>query len=135
MWLKTMPSPTTLKLILGMKLSRLIFETQVNAANQLCHCLQVMISLAREPLNQLTTIILPTAMICAIAFCTNFIPVNQLIWTYFSKCMMYLLISQGEYYAAAVAANLTSLLSLITLFASVNNSLPKTAGLKLVDIW
>ena len=42
---------------------------------------------------------------------------------------------QKEYFEAAVAVNLTSLLCIISLFVSVNESLPKTAGFKLIDIW
>ena len=45
------------------------------------------------------------------------------------------LLGQTTYFEAAVTVNLTSLLCITALFVSVNDSLPKTADLKLVDIW
>lgn len=86
-------------------------STKLDSGEELIY----IIRLGREPSNQITTIYLPTAMICAIAFCTNFY--------------------QNEYFEAAVVVNLTSLLCILSLFVSVNSSLPKTAGLKLVDLW
>lgn len=39
------------------------------------------------------------------------------------------------YFESAVTVNLTSLLVLTALFISVNDRLPHTANLKLIDIW
>jgi hypothetical protein len=46
-----------------------------------------------------------------------------------------MLFFQPAYFEAIVTVNLTSLLVLTTLFISVSNSLPRTAYIKLIDIW
>ena len=42
---------------------------------------------------------------------------------------------QPTYFEAAIGVNATSLVTLTTLFTSVADSLPRTAYLKLIDIW
>merc|ERR1719225_2243433 len=66
-------------------------------------------------MSAILTIYLPTVLILTIVYATNFF--------------------KDFFFEAVVTVNLTSLLVLTTLFISVSDSLPKTAYVKLVDIW
>ena len=69
----------------------------------------------RRLLNEFLTTYLPTILICMVAFSTNYF--------------------KAFFFEAIVTVNLTSLLVLTTLFISVSNNLPKTAYVKMIDIW
>ena len=73
------------------------------------------ISFSRKILEPLLTTYLPTALICIVSFSTN----------YFNSA----------YFEAAVTVNLTSLLLLTTVYISISESLPKTAYIKMIDVW
>ena len=77
--------------------------------------IQVEITLGRRLLNELLTTYLPTILICIVSFCTNYF--------------------RPFFFEAIVTVNLTSLLVLTTLFISVSNNLPKTAYVKMIDVW
>ena len=77
--------------------------------------IKVEITLGRRILNELLTTYLPTILICIVAFCTNYF--------------------KPFFFEAIVTVNLTSLLVLTTLFISVSSNLPKTAYVKMIDIW
>ena len=69
----------------------------------------------RRILGTILTTYLPTIIICIVSFSTNYF--------------------KAFFFEASVTVNLTSLLVLTTLFISVSNSLPKTAYIKMMDIW
>ena len=71
--------------------------------------------LKRRILNELLTTYLPTILILAIVYATNFF--------------------KPFFFEAVVTVNLTALLVLTTLFISVSGKLPPTAYVKMVDIW
>ena len=71
--------------------------------------------LKRRILNELLTTYLPTILILAIVYATNFF--------------------KPFFFEAVVTVNLTALLVLTTLFISVAGKLPPTAYVKMVDIW
>ena len=71
--------------------------------------------LKRRIMNALMTIYLPTILVLTIVYASNFF--------------------KPFFFEAVVSVNLTSLLVLTTLFISVSGSLPKTAYIKLVDVW
>ena len=71
--------------------------------------------LKRRIMNSMLTIYLPTVLVLSIVYATNFF--------------------KPFFFEAVVTVNLTSLLVLTTLFISVSGSLPKTAYIKLVDVW
>merc|ERR1712050_267971 len=73
------------------------------------------IVLKRRINNAILTIYLPTFLILAIVYTTNFF--------------------KDFFFEAVVTVNLTSLLVLTTLFISVSQSLPPTAYVKMIDIW
>ena len=73
------------------------------------------IVLKRRINNAILTIYLPTFLILAIVYTTNFF--------------------KDFFFEAVVTVNLTSLLVLTNLFISVSQSLPPTAYVKMVDIW
>lgn len=75
----------------------------------------VEIALGRRILSEIMTTYLPTTLICIVAFSTNYF--------------------KAFFFEAVVTVNLTSLLVLTTLFISVSNSLPKTAYIKMIDLW
>ena len=76
---------------------------------------QATLWLGRRLLNQFITQFVPSLLICIVSFCTNFFPV--------------------EAFEAVVGVNLTTLLCATALFISVSERLPKTAYLKLIDVW
>ena len=41
----------------------------------------------------------------------------------------------AEYFDAVVTVNLTAMLVTATLFITINNGLPKTSSIKLIDVW
>ena len=41
----------------------------------------------------------------------------------------------AEYFEAVVTVNLTAMLVTATLFITINNGLPKTSSIKLIDVW
>ena len=69
----------------------------------------------RRITNELLTTYLPTVLILAIVYATNFF--------------------KPFFFEAVVTVNLTALLVLTTLFISVSGSLPPTAYVKMIDIW
>ena len=69
----------------------------------------------RRILGTFLTTYLPTFIICIVSFSTNYF--------------------KPFFFEAMVTVNLTALLVLTTLFLSVSNSLPKTAYIKMMDIW
>ena len=71
--------------------------------------------LKRRIVNELLTSYLPTFLILIIVYATNYF--------------------KDFFFEAVVTVNLTSLLVLTTLFISVSGSLPKTAYVKMIDIW
>ena len=71
--------------------------------------------LKRRILNELLTTYLPSLLILTIVYATNFF--------------------KDFFFEAVVMVNLTSLLVLTTLFISVSDGLPKTAYVKMIDIW
>jgi len=73
------------------------------------------VTLGRRLLNNILTNHLPTFGICLLSFSTNFF--------------------RAEYFEAVVTVNLTSLLAITTLFISVSGGLPKTAYIKMIDVW
>lgn len=77
--------------------------------------LEVKIVFGRRILGVILTTFLPTFLLCIVSFATNHF--------------------QPRYFEANVTVNLTSLLTLTTLFINVSNSLPKTAYLKMIEIW
>ena len=66
-------------------------------------------------MNELLTTYLPTVLILAIVYATNFF--------------------KPFFFEAVVTVNLTSQLVLTTLFISVSGSLPPTAYVKMIDVW
>ena len=77
--------------------------------------LKVKLVFKRRIVNQILTTFLPTVLILAIVYATNFF--------------------KPFFFEAVVTVNLTALLVLTTLFVSVSNALPPTAYLKMIDIW
>ena len=77
--------------------------------------LRMTVVLKRRIMNELLTSYLPTVLILIIVYATN----------YFKEF----------FFEAVVSVNLTSLLVLTTLFISVSGSLPKTAYVKMIDVW
>ena len=71
--------------------------------------------LKRRIINELLTTYLPSILILAIVYATNFF--------------------KPFFFEAVVTVNLTALLVLTTLFISVSGKLPPTAYVKMVDIW
>ena len=71
--------------------------------------------LKRRIMNELLTTYLPSILILAIVYATNFF--------------------KPFFFEAVVTVNLTSLLVLTTLFISVSGQLPPTAYVKMVGIW
>ena len=71
--------------------------------------------LKRRILNELLTTYLPSLLILTIVYTTNFF--------------------KDFFFEAVVTVNLTSQLVLTTLFISVSGALPKTAYVKMIDIW
>ena len=69
----------------------------------------------RRILSSLLTVYLPCILICMVSFSTNYF--------------------KAFFFEAIVTVNLTALLVLTTMFISVTESLPKTAYIKMVDIW
>ena len=66
-------------------------------------------------MSSLLTVYLPCILICMVSFSTNYF--------------------KAFFFEAIVTVNLTALLVLTTMFISVTESLPKTAYIKMVDIW
>merc|ERR1711895_358261 len=66
-------------------------------------------------INELLTTYLPSILILAIVYATNFF--------------------KPFFFEAVVTVNLTALLVLTTLFISVSQSLPPTAYVKMIDVW
>ena len=77
--------------------------------------LEISIILGRRILSEILTTYLPTVLLCVVSFSTNYF--NQF------------------YFEAIVTVNLTSLLVLTNIFINVSNALPKTAYIKMIDVW
>ena len=77
--------------------------------------LKMILVMKRRIMNELLTSFLPTFLILIIVYATNYF--------------------KDFFFEAVVTVNLTSLLVLTTLFISVSGSLPKTAYVKMIDIW
>ena len=71
--------------------------------------------LKRRIVNELLTTYLPSVLVIVIVYSTNFF--------------------KEFFFEAIVTVNLTSQLVLTTIFISVSGSLPKTAYVKMIDIW
>ncbi len=76
---------------------------------------EIEITFGRRILSTMLSSYLPTFFICLLSFSTNYF--------------------KSFFFEAIVTVNLTSMLALTTLFISVSNSLPKTAYIKMIDIW
>ncbi len=79
------------------------------------HAVRADIRFGRRILSTVLSSYLPTFLICLVSFSTNYF--------------------KGFFFEAIVTVNLTSMLTLTTLFTSILNSLPKTANIKMMDIW
>jgi hypothetical protein len=77
--------------------------------------LKVELVFKRRIINAILTTYLPSFLILAIVYTTNFF--------------------KPFFFEAVVTVNLTALLVLTTLFISVSGSLPPTAYVKMIDIW
>ena len=66
-------------------------------------------------MNELLTTYLPTILILAIVYATNFF--------------------KPFFFEAVISLNVTVMLVLTTMFISVSQSLPKTAYIKMIDFW
>ena len=77
--------------------------------------IKLVLILKRRILNELLTTHLPTLLILAIVYATNFF--------------------KPFFFESIISTNLTSQLVLTTLFISVSQSLPPTAYVKMIDIW
>ena len=52
-----------------------------------------------------------------------------------TKRLLQMYAFQPTYFEGAIGVNATSLVTLTTLYTSVANNLPRTAYLKLIDLW
>ena len=86
-----------------------------NITDNVAEGIEVRVHLGRRLLSMFMTTYLPTLLICMVSFSTNHF--------------------QSYYFEASVTVNLTSLLVLTTLFISISDSLPKTAYIKMIDVW
>merc|ERR1719210_805767 len=77
--------------------------------------IRVTITLGRKLLGVLLNVFVPTAILNLISFSTNFY--------------------KDAYFESVIAINLTSMLVLVALFVQVNEGLPATAYIKMIDIW
>ena len=77
--------------------------------------LKIEIVFKRRIVNEILTTFLPTFLILAIVYATNFF--------------------KPFFFEAVVTVNLTALLVLTTLFISVSSKLPPTAYVKMIDVW
>ena len=77
--------------------------------------LKIELVFKRRIVNDILTTFLPTFLILAIVYATNFF--------------------KPFFFEAVVTVNLTALLVLTTLFISVSSSLPPTAYVKMIDVW
>ena len=77
--------------------------------------IEMQISMKRRIISELLTTYLPSLLILAIVYATNFF--------------------KPFFFESVVSTNLTSQLVLTTLFISVSNSLPPTAYVKMIDVW
>ena len=75
----------------------------------------MVIILKRRIVNAILTTYLPTFLILTMVYATNFF--------------------KPFFFESVISVNLTALLVLTTLFISVSGSLPKTAYVKMIDIW
>ena len=91
-------------------------QMEVTTANERrSQHLKIDIVFGRRILGAMLTTFLPTILLCVVSFATNYF--------------------KAEHFEANVTVNLTSLLTLTTLFISVSNSLPKTSYLKMIEVW
>ena len=77
--------------------------------------IEMQISMKRRIISELLTTYLPSLLILAIVYATNFF--------------------KPFFFESVVSTNLTSQLVLTTLFISVSQSLPPTAYVKMIDVW
>merc|ERR1719468_1028089 len=77
--------------------------------------IEVKLTLKRRLLNEIMTTYLPTTLVLVIVYATNFF--------------------KDFFFETVISVNLTALLVLTTLFVNVSSYLPKTAYLKMIDIW
>merc|ERR1712142_774482 len=77
------------------------------------HAVSVEITLGRELLSVIMNVFVPTLVLNIISYSTNFY--------------------KDSYFESVIAINLTSMLVLVALF--VNQSLPATSYIKMIDIW
>jgi len=79
------------------------------------HAIFVEITLGRQLLSVIMNVFVPTLFLNIISYSTNFY--------------------KDSYFESVIAINLTSMLVLVALFVSVNESLPATSYIKMIDIW
>ena len=96
---------------------------------------QVKVKLGRRLTNQMITNFLPALIICIICYFTNYFKVGRFKSYMINVILLIHFSIQPTYFEAAIGVNATSLVTLTTLFTSVADSLPRTAYLKLIDIW
>ena len=90
-------------------------ETNYVSVEKGIQALELRVIFGRRILGTILTTYLPTIIICLVSFSTNYF--------------------KAFFFEAVVTVNLTSLLVLTTLFISVSESLPKTAYIKMMDVW
>ena len=91
-----------------------INDTYIRVENG-AEAVELKVVFGRRILGTFLTTYLPTFTLCLVAFSTNYF--------------------KSFFFEAIVTVNLTALLVLTTLFISVSNSLPKTAYVKMMDVW
>jgi hypothetical protein len=103
------PIDLTQYFIKGYSLSK----TFTSAANT--SSVTVNIFFGRRLLGAMLTTYLPSIIICIVSFSTNYF--------------------KAFFFEAVVTVNLTSLLTLTTLFLNISGSLPKTSYIKMIEVW
>ena len=93
---------------------------------------QVDIVFSRRLLNQIITVFVPCIALCIVAFSTILYRVRDL---FKHDKTLQAAFFQVEEFEAVVTVNVTVLLVLTTLFISVSNSLPRTAYIKMIEIY
>ena len=76
---------------------------------------EVQVEMGRKILGVILTMYLPSILLNIVSHSTNYM--------------------KRFFFEAAVSVNLTVMLVLTTMFASINNSLPKTSYIKMSDVW
>ena len=109
-----MGGPSVTRMKVGNRYLLFVFGSN-SASGQPSQGITMTVVLKRRILNELLTTYLPSLLILTIVYATNFF--------------------KDFFFEAVVTVNLTSQLVLTTLFISVSSALPKTAYVKMIDIW